>query len=85
MSVRAFLSLLLLPAEQAQGERAGLESGICWLMAAAVCLLCLLVWQKARLLLWHVGLGKGGEGSAVVWPDASVPRLREDLVQNNLM
>lgn len=77
MSVGAFLSLLLLPAEQAQEERAGLESEICSLVTVAVCLLCLLVWQKARLLLWYVGLGKGGEGSAGTWPDASVPGLRE--------
>lgn len=83
--MRTFLSLLLFPAEQAQGERAGLESGICLLKTAAVCLLCFLVWQKARLLLWRVGLGKGSEGSAVVHPDASDHGLREDLVQKNLM
>lgn len=76
MSVRAFLSLLLLPAEQDQGEREQdwkVRSACFWQQQSA-CSVCWYGRRQAAAL--HVWLGKGDEGSAVVWPDASVHGLR---------
>lgn len=64
--LRAFLSLLLLPAERAEGDGAGLGSEICSLLAAALCQRVSPAMAKHKAVTWARWAEKEG-GEAVLW------------------